>query len=345
MDLKSYFSDKLDKFVFLQIKGEEAYLPVRSSSIIQEIKEEGDLDKIPLGHFLYGMFFMLGADEKFIYRKDYLRIIRKTEGSIKYIKGKIAEEIKNGNYEEGYILLKGLSAIEKSQDVFSKLIMLLETLGEKDPAFKEEELEILEKAKEIEGYSDAYYHDALLKKESKDYQGALESINKFIELSGSTENEIIELRNSLVKSANYEKAKELVFEDPQKALTLLIPLKDEFQDDAVLLYYTGVCYRMLGNHEKSIYYLEQALDLDKDLIQVVNELGINYASLGDYETAVSYLRKAFEATRSVEICTNLVMCYLNMGRLEDAKTHLQIAEKLNPGDEVVLELKKLMSQY
>jgi len=345
MDLKSYFSDKLDKFVFLKIKGEEAYLPVRSSSIIEEIKEEGGLEKIPYGYFLYGMFFMLGADEKFKYREDYLRIISKTEGSIKFIKGMIAEEIKKGNYEDGYILLKGLSLMEKSQDVFSKLIMLLEALREKDPVFKEEELEMLEKAKEIEGYSDAYYHDALLKKEVKDYQGALESINRFIEMTGSTDNEVIELRDSLARSANYEKGKGLVFEDPKKALTLLIPLKDEFEDDAALLYYIGVCYRMLGNHEKSIYYLEQALELDKDLIQVVNELGINYASLGDFETAVSYLRKAFEATRSVEICTNLVMCYLNMGRLEDAKTHLQIAEKLDPKDDVVLELKKLMAQY
>ncbi|MHC1720656.1 MAG: tetratricopeptide repeat protein [Clostridiaceae bacterium] len=345
MDLKTYFSDKLDKFVFLQIKGEEAYLPVRSSAIIEEIKEEGGLEKIPLGQFLYGMFFMLGADEKFRYKEDYLRIISRTEGSIKYIKGKIAEEIKNGNYEDGYILLKGLSVMEKSQDVFSKLIMLLEALREKDPAFKEEELMILTEAKEIKGYHEAWYYDAVLKREGKDYQGALESMDRFIELSGTAENEVLELRDSLARSSNYEKGKELMFEDPQKALALLIPLKDEFEDDAALLYYIGVCYRVLGNYEKSIYYLEQALALDKDLIQVVNELGIDYASLGDFETAVLYLRKAFEATKSVEICTNLVMCYLNMGKLEDAKTHLQIAEKLDPDDEVVLELKKHMAQY
>jgi tetratricopeptide (TPR) repeat protein len=342
MDMKSYFSDKLDKFVFLQINGEEAYLPVKSGSIIDDIKEKGDLEKIPFSYFLYGMFFMLGADNTFTYRDDYIRIIKKTEGSTRYIKGKIAEEIKQGNYEDGYILLKGLSQIEKNKDVFDKLIMVLEELKIKNPAFAEEEMAILEKAKEIPGYEKPYFYEALLKRDIKDYRGAMEAISKYIEISGTSDKEVIDFKEDLSKSADYEKGKELIYDDPKGALKLLIPLIDQFPEDATLLYYIGVCYRILENYEKSIYYLNQALELDNDLVQVVNELGINYAKLGDFDTAVKYLRKAFEATKSAEICTNLVTCYLEMGKLEDAKAHLALAEKLDPEDEIVQELKKMI---
>jgi tetratricopeptide (TPR) repeat protein len=342
MDMKSYFSDKLDKFVFLQINGEEAYLPVKSGSIIDDIKEKGDLEKIPFSYFLYGMFFMLGADNTFTYRDDYIRIIKKTEGSTRYIKGKIAEEIKEGNYEDGYILLKGLSQIEKNKDVFDKLIMVLEELKIKNPAFAEEEMAMLEKAKEIPGYEKPYFYEALLKRDIKDYRGAMEAISKYIEISGTSDKEVIDFKEDLSKSADYEKGKELIYDDPKGALKLLIPLIDQFPEDATLLYYIGVCYRILENYEKSIYYLNQALELDNDLVQVVNELGINYAKLGDFDTAVKYLRKAFEATKSAEICTNLVTCYLEMGKLEDAKAHLALAEKLDPEDEIVQELKKMI---
>ena len=345
MDMKSYFSDKLDKFVFLQINGEQAYLPVKSGTIIDEIKEKGGLEKIPFSYFLYGMFFMLGADEKFTYRDDYIRIISKTEGSTRYIKGKIAEEIKQGNYEDGYILLKGLSQIEKNKDVFDKLIMVLEELKIKNPAFADEEMAMLEKAKEIPEYEKPYFYEALLKRDIKDYKGAMEAISKYIEISGTSDKDVIGFKEDLSKSADYEKGKELIYDDPKGALKLLIPLIEQFPEDATLLYYIGVCYRILENHEKSIYYLNQALELDNDLVQVVNELGINYAKLGDFGTAVKYLRKAFEATKSVEICTNLIMCYLEMGKMEDAKAHLALAEKLAPEDEIVQELKKMIEKF
>lgn len=345
MDIKTYFADKLEKFVFLQINGEKAYLPVKSDTIISDIKESGGLEKIPFSYFLYGMFFMLGADDRFLYRDDYIRIINKTDASTKFIKGKIAEEIKQGNYADGYILLKGLWQIEKSEDVFEKLIMVLEELRAKNPVFAEEELDMLEEAKEIPGYAKPYLYDALLKRERKAYEGALESINRYIEMTGTSDTEAVLFRDDLSNSADYEKGKELMHDDPKAALKLFIPLTEKFPEDANLLYYIGVCYRIQGDHEKSVYYLNQALELDNDLVQVVNELGINYASMGDFGTAVSYLRKAFEATKSVEICTNLIMCYLEMGKLEDAKSHLALAEKLDPEDEIVQEMKRHIARY
>jgi len=290
------------------------------------------------------MFFVLGLDEDFKYNANYIRIISSTEGSIKFIKGKIAEEIRHENYKDGYILLKGLSHIEKNQDVFEKLILVLETLREEDSIFKEEELNILEKAKNVSGYFKPYYCEAIIKKEDKDYEAALNSINKYLELTGEDSEDIIALRNSILKSLNYEAGKALIYEDPKTAIKLLLPILEDNPEDASLYYYIGVSYRVLENFQKSIYYLTEALNIDNNLVQVVNELGINYASLGNYDTGISYLRKAFEATKSIEICTNLVMCYLNSGKYEEAKDHLAIAKKLNPKDEIVLELEKVISE-
>lgn len=344
MDIKSYFSEKLGKLLFLNIESQNIYLPVNSTHIVDDIKNGRSLDSIPFTHFIYGMFFVLGADESFKYRDRYIKYLKETEGSVKYIKGKIAEEIKKDNLEEGYILLKGLAVIEKNEEVFDNLIRVLETLRLKEPAFMDEELMMLEAAKELSGYSTPYFYEAVIKNEKKDYTGALYSLNKYIELKGTSSQEIEEFRNALERDSNYKRGRELVYDDPEKALTLLIPLKEQLPDDATLYFYIGVCYRILGNYEKSIYYLNEALAIDSSLVQVVNELGINYASLGDYDTAAAYMRKAFEATKSIEICTNLVMCYLNSGRMQEALDHLAIAEKLDPKDEIVLELKDLIKK-
>ena len=72
-------------------------------------------------------------------------------------------------------------------------------------------------------------------------------------------------------------------------------------------------------------------------------MGINYACIGDYETAISYFKKAFEVTKEVEICTNIVMCYLNLNNIEEAKVHLELAKKLNKEDEIVKELDKIIN--
>lgn len=342
MNIKSHFKEKLEKMLFLNIEEKDIYMPVNSSQILEDLKAGGSMEKIPASYFVYGMFFVLGADDEFKYKERYIKFLKETEGSTSYIKGRIANEIKNENYEDGYILLKGLSIVESSRDVFEKLFIVLEELRKKEPEYTLEELKIIEKAKEINGYFAPYYYEAQIKSEYKDYEGAILALDRFIELSGNKDKEIIDFRAELITNSNYSKGKELIYEEPQKALSLLIPLLEKFPEDGALYYYIGVCYRVMQNYEKSIYYLNEALNIDSDLVQVVNELGINYASLGDYDTAIGYLRKAFEATRSVEICTNLVMCYLNAGRKEEAIIHLELAEKLDPKDEVVLELRNFL---
>jgi tetratricopeptide (TPR) repeat protein len=355
VEKKVYFSEKLSNILFLDIKRErlislfkvyldsDVYMPIKSVKIIEKIKDGNQLDEIPVAFFLEGMFYVMGINENFKYNDIYKKFIMSMPNSINFIKGIILNEVKKEVYEDAFIFLKGLIQIESNMDNFDKLLSIAETIRTKDKSFKEEELLIIEKAKIIENYALPYLHEAVIRKEEGDYNSALFNINNYLAKGGSKTPEVSEFTHSLRNIINYEEGKELLYEDADAALKLLIPLLDEYGDDASLFYYIAVGYRILTNHEKAIYYLYEALAIDDALIEVVNELGINYASLEDYKTAILYLRKAFETTKSIEICTNLIMYYLNSGDIEQAKNHLEIAKKLNSEDEIVKELNKILS--
>ncbi len=356
MDIKSHFAEKLSKLLFVEVSKknlekmfkfkipEDVYLPLSSKNIVDNVKLKNNMDKIPLGYFIEGMFYVLGADENFRFSRDYKSIIAENNEYIRFIKGIIAKNVKDKQYEEAYILLKGLSTIEDSTEIYDKLIVLADEIRKTNKIYKEEELEILKRAEYKENYALPYLYESLIKREEKDYEKALFYINNYIAKGGKETLEITDMKEELKSIVHYDRGKELLEDNPEEALKLLIPLKDVFGDNASLYYYIAVGYRKLENYEKAIYYLNEALNIDSSIVEIVNELGINYASIGDYEKAIAYLRKAFEATRSVEICTNLIMCYLDSGNLQDAKKHLEIAKKLNPKDEVVIEVDNFINK-
>ncbi|AAK80292.1 tetratricopeptide (TPR) repeat protein [Clostridium acetobutylicum] len=351
MSIQQEFKDKVAKLIFLELKKESVesifnvkvkeniYSPIRPKRLIDKVKEGNKFENIPLSFFVEGMFYVLGGDENFKFNAIYSELMNKNlKTTTQYIKEIIYTEVKENNYEDAYILLKGLVTVEKNEENYDKIMMISEAIREKKPEFKEEELKIIEKAKELKGYIKPYFYEAIIKNENKDYEGAWYAINTYTENGGEENEDTLRLKHTLQDIRNYENAKEIMSENPKEALKIFIKLLDEFQDDAVLLYYIGVTYRILCNHEKAIYYLNESMSLDSNMVEVFNEMGINYAALGDMDNAISYLRKAFEVTKSIEICTNLIICYMNKGDLNQAKLHYEIAKKLNPEDEIVLKL-------
>jgi tetratricopeptide (TPR) repeat protein len=350
MDYVSYLNDKLSKILFVTVKRdvifntfkenavEDLYLPIVSSEIIDKAEEVVRHNSIPAAVFVEGMFYVLGLDEKFRYKDAYIRLLKSSENYAKFIKGKIFDYINNNNLEYAYFLLKGLTLTEENEDYYEKLLSIVEQLRKTNKMFKAEELDIIEKAGNLKGFSTPYLYEAMLYNDEEDYTKAMLAFDKFVLNGGRETEEILQFKNSVNISLNYSKGKEILHADPEKALQYFLPLLDYFEDNASLLYNIAICYRLIKNHEKAICYLNDALRIDPDYIDVINELGINYACIEDFETAIKYLRIAFEATKSVEICTNLVMCYMNAGDTRQAKLHLEIANKLDPEDEIVKEL-------
>jgi len=354
MSIESYLLEKLNGILFLEIKAgskinnfkfeENTYLPVKGDEVIEKSKQGDNLENIPMNMFVEGMFYVLGTDKNFKFNETYKKLINSVPNSDKFIKGVIFKNIKDNKYEDGYLMLKGLLEIENNEENFDKALLLVDALRNKNSKFKEEEIELIEKAKELKNYSRPYYYEAIIKKEEKDFTGALFSINQYLALGGESNSEVLELKASLETITKYDEAKEIVYDAPKEALEILLPLLDTLGDSAEIYYYIAVAYRILENHEKAIYYLNDALAISSDYVEVVNELGINYACINNYDFAIKYFRKAFEVTKSIEICTNLIMCYLNSNDLKSAKIHLEIAKKLDPKDEIVLELEEILSR-
>jgi tetratricopeptide (TPR) repeat protein len=355
MDIKSRFKDQLTKLLFLEVKSEnvkklfntevltDIYIPIKSSDIIDNVKEQKSMEQIPVSFFIEGMFYVMGADEDFRFNKEYKNMLHNIENSTGYVKSKIAQKVKEKKYEEAYILLNGLLKIDDSTEIYDKTITIVEELRSNDKSYKDEELKVIESAKLKGKYALPYFYEAIIRREEGDYETALFCINSYIENGGEETLEITDFKESLKSIIDYDKAKELLYDAPNEALKIFIPLLNQFGDDAALYYYIAMAYRILENHEKAIYYLNEALSIDSNIVEVVNELGINYASIGDYEKAIAYFRKAFEVTKSIEICTNLVMCYLNSGDLKNARNHLVIAKKLDSKDEIVIELETIIN--
>jgi tetratricopeptide (TPR) repeat protein len=352
MDIKTYFSEKLSEILFLEIKKnskindyvilEDIYFPVRTNEVIQKVKQKEDFENIPVNLFIEGMFYVLGADEHFRYNNQYKEIINTTSNSIGFIKGVIFKEIKNENYEEAYIILKGLLAIESNKDNYDKTFLVVDKLRSTNIMFKDEQLGLVEKAKKIEQYSTPYLYESLVHNDESKFDLALIALNNYFTNGGVQSSEVMQLKDTLETITSYDRAKELVHSKPTDALKILIPLMDQLGDKPDIYYHCAIAYRHLQNYEKAIYYLNEAEAIDMDLIEVVNEFGINYALLENYEMAIKYFRKAFQVTKSIEICTNLVMCYINTKNFDDARLHLDIAKKIDSEDEIVLKLENTL---
>ncbi len=354
MDSKAYFSEKLSALLFLEIKKnskindfvilENVYFPVRTNEIIEKVKKKEDFDKIPVNLFIEGMFYVLGADEQFKYTKEYKEIINAIPNSIGFIKGVIFKEIQNENYEEAFIILKGLLTIQATSENYDKIFLLVDRLRSTNIMFKAEELKLIENAKKIENYCNPYLYEALVFNSEMENELAYSAINKYVEFGGELTSEVLELKSNLKTVTSFQKAKELIPTSPKAALQILIPLLEQLGDKADIYYHSAVAYRILQNYEKAIYYLNEAEAIESDLIEVIIEYGINYACLENYELAIKYFREAFEVTKSIEVCTNLVMCYINIKNFDQARMHLDIAIKINPLDEIVIQLEDILSQ-
>lgn len=360
MDYKILFKEKLGKLLFLEVdkegfkrsinipvevklKNNDLYLPISSEYITSNINDEIKINNLPIYYFIEGMLTALGADDKLSYSEDYIILLSNIVDSEECGKGLVAKRINEGRLDDGYLILRGLYVATGDPEYIKKLLLVGEALREKDKGFTEIlSADIDECKEEFSRLPEPYLYKALILKEEGDFAAARVEINEFINKGGKVTDEIKQIMNDIENIATYEKAIELLDESPEKSIGMLLSLAETFDKNPLLFYYLGVAYRKIENYEKAIYYLNESMGIESGILEVVNEIGINYACIGNYEEAIKYFKKAFEATRDIEICTNIVMCYLNMGNKQEAKIHLEIAKKLNSDDEIVQQLEKMI---
>lgn len=360
MNYKSVFKEKLSKLLFLEIdregfkrnlnipkevkfKGKDLYIPISSEYIASTVANEIKINNLPVYNFIEGMYIALGADENLSYNEDYIIILNNIKESEECGKDLVAKRIKEGKLEDAYLILRGMFLSTGNEEYIKKLLLVGEAIREKDKGFKEILLEDCDRAiEEFAKMPEPYLYKAIISKEEGDFGKARVEINEYINRGGEVTDEIKVIMNDIEHIATYEKAIELLDESPEKSIGMLLSLVEIFDSNPLLYYYLAVAYRKIENYEKAIYYLNESIAIESGILEVVNEFGINYACLGNYEEAIKYFKKAFEASRDIEICTNIIMCYINMGDKEQAKLHLDIAKKINPEDEIVKQLEKMI---
>lgn len=359
---KTLYKDKLSKLLFLEMKKEgfkknlnipqevkfksdDLYMPISAEYVAANANNEIKLNNLPIYYFVEGMFIVFGADKNVKYIDDYGTILGYIPDSEECVKSLIADRIKKDRLEDAYILLKGLYRYTKEEEILTKLLAVGETIREKDSSFGELLLEDIDECKDnFEKSPEPYLYKALILKDKGDYKGAQVEINEYMNKGGKQTPEIKQIITDINNIGGFEKAVEYLKDEPKKAIDLLLPLSEEFKENPLIYYYLGVGYRRIENYNKAIHYLTQSLSIESGSLETVNELGMNYACLGDYEEAVKYFRKAFEASKEVEICTNIVMCYINLGDKEQAKLNLDIAKKLAPEDPIVIEIDQMLNR-
>lgn len=362
MDYKVKIKEKLGKLLFLEMnkdgfkenigipsyvtfKNNDLYLPISSEYISSNINNEIKIKNLPIYYFIEGMFIAIGSDENLRFNDDYELILDYIKDTESCIKSLISKRIDEKRYLDAYLLLKGYYTYSKDLEVMKKILLVGEAIREEEKGFKDILLEdidycISNKLK----IAEAYLYKAIILKDEGDFKGAKVLINEYFNNGGKVTKEVEIINNDINNISDYENAVELLEENPAKSIEILLRLGEEFKENPLIYYYLGIAFRKLENYHKAIYYLKESIKRESGILEVIVELGLNYACIGEFEEAIKYFKKAFEASRDVEICTNIIMCYLNINDLENAKLHLEIAKNLNPEDEIVKQLDAMINK-
>ena len=272
MDYKAKIKERLGKLLFLEInidgfkenigipnyvtlKNKDLYLPISSNNISSNLNDEIKLKNIPIYYFIEGMFIALGCDENLRFNDDYELILDYIKDTERCIKSLISKRVEEENFLEAYILLKGYYNYSKDLDVMKRILLVGEALREKDSVFNEEMLDIIEYCEENSlKICEHYLYKAMILKDKGDFKAARVAINEYISRGGKVTNEVEILNNDINNISDYEKALELLKEDPKESIKLLLKLVADFEENPLLYYYLAVAYRKLENYEKAIYY-------------------------------------------------------------------------------------------
>ena len=337
MDYKAKIKERMSKLLFLEMnkdgfkenigipsyvtfKNKDLYLPISSEYISSNINDEIKIKNLPIYYFIEGMFIAIGADENLRFNDDYELILD-------YIK-----DTENYSYS-------------KDLEVMKKILLVGETIREQDSSFKDILLDDIEYCITNNlKIAEPYLYKAIVLKNEGDFKAARVAINEYINKGGKVTKEVEIINTDIQNISDYENAIELLAEEPAKAVEILLRLAGEFEENPLIYYYLGIAFRKLEDYHKAIYYLKESVKRESGILEVIVELGLNYACINDFEEAIKFFKKAFEASRDVEICTNIVMCYLNINDLENAKLHLDIAKNLNPDDEIVKQLDTMINK-
>lgn len=360
MYIENKIQEKLKNIVFLELKKDtevngytikkDTPLPINLDDLMDGIKEKDYEDNINLAEINKTIVYLLGIEEDFKHREEYLKILKHSvDDEYKYIYSLAIIAKQQKSNLDSYIYLLALNNIcdQTIEGRFAKN-NILEALydeyakelsdDEKTNILKRIIIEYEKLIAEENSYAPAYYRLGYVNRALGKYIKSKLYFEKFLRFS---ENEILneEVRSVLEELedyANIESVKTYIsYGKFNEAYNLLLKISGLYPVQDEVLYYIGLCQYNLGFVKESIKSIEEAIDLNKNQEEYYNQLAISNIAIGNEEKAIKVYKNAFFNIKDSYLLNyNLGILLLNLGR-DEYKDYLKKAYQLNPSDELL----------
>lgn len=377
MGVETYFKKQLDQIVFIHLK-EDFFkqkeeldflkgipIPVFLHLVSEESRKKEQNHAISPMAAAQAMAYVIGADESFPYRKQYMKFLSMNISEAdRFMIQEGVKKAEAGDFMDAAILFRGSEQLQQwmSRNTVTQIpvanhirelkpdtlynyaracrdiYMESEDTDEKQ-TFREESVRIFEQIKrEFPELIHSYYFLGYFYMNKKRYQEAEEVWTTFLERSDdeAMKDDIEERMEQLRDLMIYEKGYLEVLNDRvENGLEILLPLYSKYTEWWNLLFFIGLAYRKLNQPEEAVQFFLEVARIKPSQGDALNELGICYAALGEYENAEKYLKKAILVEENdPELWCNLSAVYLNWDKIDEAEKALIRAEEMAPGEEI-----------
>jgi len=304
-----FYEKKRDDMSFISLKKgsaikfkDKAYktdrelpVPVRVQRLLEDIKNQDEIDGISLNNIIDGIIYVMGSDIGFGFVDEYKNMFEALNFDVKPYIIYCINRFDENECEDGIVYGKALVNLKENEKSCFVYASALEKAGlklnaegkeQKSQYFLEEANRYFEKCIDYDDkFALAYYKLGFYYKRSQQYVKAELIWNKHQEIDDDALR-IDEIRNELIQLKPYvdfENGYNLILkEKPQEGLDLLLPLVKEFGSWWNLLFFIGLAYRMLGQYDIAETYFENVLKLEIEQKDALNELGLCKLCRGKY---------------------------------------------------------------
>lgn len=326
------------------------------NSLILDIQNQDEYDGISIGNIIDGIIYVLGTEKEFVLKEEYLNILKDLKIELVSYVIHCINQFDDKKLNDAVVYGKSLINVnenEKTAFVYASSLerKAIECLNKdsSEPAkhFMSEAVKYYEKSLDYnDKFALAYYKLGFYYKNNQQYIKA----KLFWEHQQEFDDDAVridEIRNEIEQLdvyVRYETGYNLILNsEPQKGLDILLPLAEVHSGWWNLLFFIGLGYRSLGEYEIAEKYFENVLKIEEGQIHAINELGLCKMCLEKYEEAKELFTMliAMDPKNSEFLC-NKASANLYLGNNEEAKRDIEKALKINPEDDVAIEIKKVI---
>ncbi len=334
------------------------YVPVLTTELANRIQSSPEDKVLTIPSIIRGVLYLLGADENFIHRKSYERLLDQLKTETRTIAFETAEGFeKQGDFQEAVMFMRGYCLLRekeaKAQVMLGAFYVRLAGSGSvKEPeminALMMESLRLLESdellnKKDVlrQFYLGTVYHwqKSYLKAE-KIWQSAM-SQSKNAKIRKLIQGKLEEVS----PYARYEEGYQLVIQgDPQGGLVILKPLLQQMPQLWNLHFFMAVAYQQLGEWDQAIHHYGKVLEIKGYHQQTAIELSDIYLAKEEYERAVHWMEEVLlQKPGDSELLCRMALIKAYTGNMTEAFEFVSAAEEAGGDDALIKSVKERLN--